>query len=42
VRRIFGYKRDEAIGGRRKWFNEELQNLTTLNITILIRIRRGR
>jgi hypothetical protein len=27
LRRIFGVKRDEVIGGRRKVHNEELRNL---------------
>jgi PAS domain-containing protein len=42
LRRIFGSKREEVIGGDRKWYNEELHNLNIFNIISLIKIRRWR
>jgi hypothetical protein len=40
VRRIFGLKRDEMLGGRRKVHNEELHNLYFL--PSIIRMSRSR
>jgi hypothetical protein len=43
LRRIFGPKRDEVIGGWRKFHNEELYNLySSLNIIRMIKSRRMR
>jgi hypothetical protein len=43
LRRIFGPKRDEVIGGWRKLHNEELHNLyCSLSIIIMIKSRRMR
>jgi hypothetical protein len=43
VRRIFGTKRDEVIGGWRKMHNEELHNLyCSPSIIIMIKSRRMR
>jgi hypothetical protein len=43
VRRIFGPKREEVAGGRRRLHNEELHNLYTLpNIIRVIKSRRMR
>jgi hypothetical protein len=43
LRRIFGPKRDEVMGGWRKLHNEELRDLTSLpNISRIIKPRRMR
>jgi hypothetical protein len=43
LRRIFGLKRNEVIGGWRKLYNEELHNLySSANIMAVIRSRRMR
>jgi hypothetical protein len=43
LRRIFGPKRDEIVGGWRKMHNEELHNFYFLpNIIRMIKPRRGR
>jgi hypothetical protein len=43
LRRIFGPKRDDVMGGRRKLHNEELYNLYCLpNIIRIIKSRRMR
>jgi hypothetical protein len=43
LRRIFGSKRDEIIGGWRKLLNEELHNLySSPNIMRTIKLRRMR
>jgi hypothetical protein len=43
LRRIFGLKRDEVIGGWRKLHNEELHNLySSLSIIRMIKSRRMR
>jgi hypothetical protein len=42
LRRIFGPKRDEVTGERRKLHNEELKNLYSSNIVRVIKSRRLR
>jgi hypothetical protein len=43
LRRIFGLKKDEGIGGRKKLHNEELHNLhSSSNIIRMIKSRRMR
>jgi hypothetical protein len=43
LRRIFGLKKDETIGGRRKLHNEELHNLySSSDIVRMIKPRRVR
>jgi hypothetical protein len=43
LRRIFGPKRDEVIGGRRKLYNEQLHNLyPSSDIIRMIKSRRMR
>jgi hypothetical protein len=43
LRRIFGLKRDEVTGGRRKLYNEELDNLySSPSIIRMIKTRRMR
>jgi hypothetical protein len=43
LRRMFGPKRDEIIGGWRKLYNDELHNLySSPNITIMVKSRKMR
>jgi hypothetical protein len=42
LRRIFGLKRDEIIGGWRKLHNEELRNFCSSDIIIMLKSRKMR